>query len=473
VSLKDVIVKLKDGGLGLLANNPSGVHAKVGVASRAPVGQIVTLSDHGQIDDVIGVGPLADALLDSFVAGSSIIYAIAAEADIPGVIGEVIHTGTSAGSLAAAGAPLNAYSVVVEITTSGRYNTAVFRYSLDGGATWSALVTVPVDGVYLIPDTGITLTFTEDLEEPPTSFVSGDRWSFAASAPQASTTAVNAAIDVLLDSQKSYDFIHVVGATDAAMWAALDARATEAFGDFRYLHILAECRYPNADETVDEWVAAMETAAANFASTRVSVCAQFAQVSDIATGRLVIRNTAGLYAGRVSSIPVQQHPGEVSLGSIPSIVTLAPAGINSGHISALDDARFITFRTYEGMPGFYVNDGRIMAPPTSDYQQVETRRTVDKASREVRLAGLRFHKGPATPGGIAAFQAALQVPLGVMIADGEIMGGRVVIPAGQNVLSTGKLRAQLRIVPVPIMREIELEIGLENPFAAAATGESA
>ena len=193
----------------------------------------------------------------------------------------------------------------------------------------------------------------------------------------------------------------------------------------------------------------------------------------IATGRLVIRNTAGLYAGRVSSIPVQQHPGEVSLGSIPSIVTLAPAGINSGHISALDDARFITFRTYEGMPGFYVNDGRIMAPPTSDYQQVETRRTVDKASREVRLAGLRFHKGPATPGGIAAFQAALQVPLGVMIADGEIMGGRVVIPAGQNVLSTGKLRAQLRIVPVPIMREIELEIGLENPFAAAATGESA
>ena len=56
-----------------------------------------------------------------------------------------------------------------------------------------------------IPHSGyrITLTFTEDLEEPPTSFVSGDRWSFAASAPQASTTAVNAAIDVLLDSQKS------------------------------------------------------------------------------------------------------------------------------------------------------------------------------------------------------------------------------------------------------------------------------
>ena len=44
-----------------------------GCGFRAPVGQIVTLSDHGQIDDVIGVGPLADALLDSFVAGSSII----------------------------------------------------------------------------------------------------------------------------------------------------------------------------------------------------------------------------------------------------------------------------------------------------------------------------------------------------------------------------------------------------------------
>ena len=81
-------------------------------------------------------------------------------------------------------------------------------------------------------------------------------------------------------------------------------------------------------------------------------------------------------------------------------------------------------------------------------------------------------KGPGTPGGLAAFQAALQVPLGVMVADGEIMGAQVVIPPGQNILSTGRLRARLRIIPVPIMREIEVEIGLDNPFATATSGAS-
>lgn len=468
MALKDVLVTIKDGGLALLAANPSAVHAKVGVASRAPVNQIVTLSDHAQIADVVGVGPLADALLDSFVGGSRIVYAVAAQADIAGSIGSVTKTGTGQGTLTTSGSPLNAFDVVIEITADGRRNTAVFRYSLDGGRTWSLLITVPADGIYAIPGSGITVTFNEYATDPTQSFKAGDRYAFATTAPAASVASVNAALDVLLDSTKSYDFIHIVGATDNAMWAALAARADEAFNRFRYLHILAEARAPSNAETVDQWVSALESQAQNFASTRVSVSAAFGLISDIATGRQVVRNLAGLYAGRVSSIPVQKHPGEVALGPIPSIVELRPVGIHSGHIAALDDARFITFRTYEGMPGHYVNDGRIMASPTSDYQQVETRRVVDKASREVRLAGLRFHKGPATPGGIAAFQAALQVPLGAMLAAGEIMGGRVVIPPNQNVLSTGKLRAQLRIVPVPIMREIELEIGLENPFAMPA-----
>lgn len=468
MALKDVLVKIKDGGLALLASNPSAVHAKVGVASSAPVGRIVALSDIDQIAETLGAGPLADAVLDSFVAGSRLVYVVAAEPDIPGQVGAVTHQGEGAGTLTVAGNPLNAYDVVVEVLRTGGLNDAIFRYSLDGGASWSGQVTVPAEGGYVLPNTGLTITFQPALENPPESFQKGDTYAFKTTAPQASVESVNRAIDVLLDSSLSYDFIHVVGGSDAAMWAALAARAEEAFSNFRYIHILAEAKPPAPGQSVDEWVSALTAEAADVASTRLSVCAAFGRVSDISTGRQSVRNLAGHYAGRLSAIGVHQHPGEVALGSIPSVVSLAPEGINAAHISALDDARFVTFRTYEGFPGFYVNDGRIMAAPTSDYQQVETRRVVDKAARQVRIAALRFHKGPATPAGLAAFQAALQVPLGVMLADGEIMGAQVVIPPDQNILSTGRLRARLRITPVPIMREIEVEIGLENPFAVAA-----
>lgn len=470
MALKDVLVKIKDGGLALLAANPSAVHAKVGVASLAPVGQIVALSDHEQIADTLGAGPLADATLDSFVAGSRLVYVVAAEPDIPGQRGAVSREGDGTGTLSVAGNPLNAFDVVVEVLRTGGLNDAVFRYSLDGGASWSGQVTVPAEGVYTLPNTGLTITFQADAENPPESFRKGDRFTFSTTAPQASVESVNRAIDVLLGSNLSFDFIHVVGPSDAAMWAALAARAEEAFNSFRYIHILAEAKPPAPGQTVDEWVSALAAEAEDIASTRLSVCAAFGRVADISTGRQAVRNLAGLYAGRVSAIGVHQHPGEVALGAIPSVVALAPNGINAAHISALDDARFVTFRTYEGFPGHYVNDGRIMAAPTSDYQQVETRRVVDKAARQVRIAALRFHKGPATPAGLAAFQAALQVPLGAMQADGEILGAQVVIPPGQNILSTGRLRARLRITPVPIMREIEVEIGLENPFAVATAG---
>jgi hypothetical protein len=44
------------------------------------------------------------------------------------------------------------------------------------------------------------------------------------------------------------------------------------------------------------------------------------------------------------------------------------------------------------------------------------------------------------------------------------MAGRVVIPRDQDVIATSTLRVKVRIVPVPIMRWIEVEMGFENPF---------
>lgn len=463
--LPDVRIKIQDGGLGLLPASIAGYQGKVGVCSAGNVGEILTLSDQDQVTELLGTGPLANACADAFAAGANIIYVVRAEGDIPGSLGTIAASKTGTGDLTASGTPLDAYQVIVEIVDEGNLNTATFQYSLDGGDTVTQKITVPSTGTYAIPGTGITLTFTSGTG---TSFAAGDRYTLTTQAPGASIAAINAAIDVLLGTNLEYEFIHVVGPSTNTVWAALATRALEAEDNFRYIHFIAETRGPSASETVDQWVAAMLELSADFASTRVSVVAGRIEMTDPITSRVVDRNGAGIYTGWLSKLPEQSSPGKVITGSLPAVVSLNPAKISDGHVTSLDEVgRFVTFRQYVGLSGFYITNGRMMAENISDYRYVETRRIMDKLCRNCRMAALRFVHAEADEQGIKALEAHLQAPMDQMIADGQITSGSIVIPEGQNILSTSKIKVKIRAVPVPIMREIELDIGYENPFISA------
>ncbi len=469
--LPDVNITILDGGLGLLPPSISGLQAKVGVSSAGTIGGIVSLSSPDQIIPAFGTGPLADALEDSFMTGAQLVYAVRATGDIAGTVGAVTATKTGTGSMTAAGPPLDSYEVIVEILGAGTLNVATFRYSLDGGDNYSPTITVPLTGSYIITGTGLTLTFTPDTVLPTSSFKVGDKYTFTAKAPAASVTSVNAALDVLLAAALEYEVIHVVGESDSAMWAALSSKAANAESNFRYIHIASEARGPNSGETIDQWVTALEAMATSFASSRVSVVAGRLEISDMLTGRSVDRNGAGVLLGRLSKIPEQRSAGRVIDGSLPGIIRLNPVGINEAHILRLDSARYSTFRQYVGLNGFYVTNARMMAEVISDFRYTETRRVMDKACRLVRTAALRFAQAEATPEGLDALEAQLESPLNIMIADKQILSGRVVIPRDQDIISTSKLKAKVRIVPVPIMRWIEIEIGLENPFLSKGGGQ--
>lgn len=463
-TLPDVSIAILDGGLGMVSPGAAGIHAKVGVCSAGTVNQIVGVSDPSKIKDLFGTGPLANALGDSFQAGSKVIYAVRATGDVAGVIGTITSTNTGTGDMTATGSPLDAYQVQVKIVDAGDLDTASFRYTLDGGDTWSGKLAA--QATYAIPDTGITLNFSEDAVTPENSFKAGDLYEFSTTAPEASVSSIQAAVQALLSSNYEYEFIHVVGEADAAAWTALASLASTAETNFRYIHFLAEAAGPGAAETVDAWVDARVTEAESFASTRVAVCAARAKVVDFLTGRQVDRNLAGIYAGWVSASKVQQSPGEVARGAVPGIVKLLPEGLNDAYILALDDARYITFRQYIGLAGFYVTNGRMMAPEVSDFRYVELRRPMDKACALTRTAALRHEHGEATPAGIDALEGDLTAPLDTMTGAGEIMAGRVIIPRDQDIIATSTLRVKVRIVPVPIMRWIEVEMGFENPFQA-------
>lgn len=87
-----------------------------------------------------------------------------------GSIGSSTHTGSGSGTIAQTGAPMAPFGtgqggtgilvkIVTGSTTATTYGT--FEYSLDGGNTYSAAIVNPGNaGTFLIPNTGVTLTFT-------------------------------------------------------------------------------------------------------------------------------------------------------------------------------------------------------------------------------------------------------------------------------------------------------------------------
>lgn len=110
----------------------------------------------------------------------------------------------------ASGTPCNAFEVVVTITGKGGFNSALFMYSTDGGATNSDDLTVPENGSYEIPETGITLAFTEDVEKEG-SFEIGDVYRFSTTAPRMTSQDVLTAVSRLRSYNELYEMVHIVG----------------------------------------------------------------------------------------------------------------------------------------------------------------------------------------------------------------------------------------------------------------------
>jgi hypothetical protein len=172
-----------------------------------------------------------------------------------------------------------------------------------------------------------------------------------------------------------------------------------------------------------------------------------------------------LVSGRISSIPVMRSAARVKDGALPLVSSISPAGLSEEQIALLNAAGYITFRTYEGLSGVYITEGRIMAAADSDYQYIELRRVADKACRNLRKAALQYKHAEAESD-MSHLEASLQQEIDTMAGAGEIASGTIDIP-DQDVLGTSTLQAKVRLVPIGIMRNIELEVGLENPFRAS------
>jgi len=186
----------------------------------------------------------------------------------------------------------------------------------------------------------------------------------------------------------------------------------------------------------------------------------------------------GILLGRLASYgnQVQRNAGRVKNGALPITAgyigseTVEDAG---GDVTVIHDKGYITLRRHVGKAGYFFTDDPTATAATDDYSSLANGRVIDKA---IFLSYITYLEelldeiliDPDT-GQISTAQAKYLQQLATtaidnaMTAIGNISGVTVEVDPSQNVLSTGKVCIKLRIVPVGYAREIEIELGFNNP----------
>lgn len=132
-----------------------------------------------------------------------------------------------------------------------------------------------------------------------------------------------------------------------------------------------------------------------------------------------------------------------------------------------DDAGVIFLTKYEGVAGAFVSDSHTMDEATSDYNSIESVRTIDKACRGVRTYLLPYLASPVylnddgtmRADSLANLKNVASQALEAMERAGELSGYVVEIDAKQNILANSTVEFVIKNVAVGVMRNIKIKIG--------------
>ncbi len=475
--LRDVTTKISDGLLGLATEKGEGVHVKIGVSPVTSDTPIIITGNMtaAKIKERLGLSPLADKVMDSVENGSNRIYCIPVAASTAGSLGTVEKTGSGSGSLSVNGSPYNAFDVIIKITGQGRRNTALFVYSIDGGYSYSEEFTVPLTGAFEIPLTGLTVTFTEGPEpDEETSFLVGDVFSFKTTAPTMTNADALAAIDKLRNFNESYELVHIVGESQKALWSAVSEKQQELASVYhKPLLFVLEAYTPDEGEDVADYALRLEADKKDIKNTDIQVvAARSLYVGMDGVTREI--NNAGIVCGLYSKTKVHQSIGKTrdtaGMGiSKSKMLELRPAGIED-YIELLDNAKYLTFREYDGLEDFFVTNARVMSPDGSDYRYAEDVRVKNKIIREVRKEGLQLLQDDIdledVQNELETRAKFMQKPLDDMVKLKEISSATIIVPEGQDIIATEKMSVIIRYVSRGYIREIEVDLGRTKPSAS-------
>jgi hypothetical protein len=438
-----------DGAGGALALG-SELHVKIGVATSGDEETFAIYTSPDAIETEFVSGPLAEAGA-SFIANTGLPVALIRIADsavTDGTLSAITKVGDHAGPTISnnSTAANDAYELLVEIVLGGAVATATFKYSLDGGDTWSA--TIVTAATVNLTGSGISLAFAAG------TYVAGNQYSATTTAPTYSADGLADALDVAFASSSAFRFVHIIGYASAASGTATSAAAVQTIMNakttsaYKYTYALIEA----ADDTD----ANIDTALASVSANRVACAAGFVEQISTLTQRLYRRHCAWPACEEIMRRPISVDAGFFAdgFGAVSSVTSIERDEFKT---PLLDAARCITMRTWVGRQGFYITRGRMLATTGSDFADVVRRQVMDVACAISYDALLNFvnadlllnaANGKVTEEEAQSIEAFVLGKLRAAVtAPQHASDVGFTLDRNQDVLSTEILKSKTRILP--------------------------
>ena len=182
----------------------------------------------------------------------------------------------------------------------------------------------------------------------------------------------------------------------------------------------------------------------------------------------------GATLGTISLSNVEESIAWVGKFNISSVEdeTLAFAhgafynSLSDGLINNIDSKGYIFLRKLVGISGSYFNNPYTCISSTSDFSRINHNRTINKASRGLRIYLLpnlssRINinsDGTITIDVISYFKTIASRALEQMVSNGELSSFSVIINPSQNVLSTNQLIINVQLQPVGVADKITVNL---------------
>ena len=270
--MNDVIHTVTDGLMGFGSTSGTGVHIKIGaspVQNEEPI--IITSANRLEyMTKNLGLSPLRDAVMDSIENGASKIICIPVQPSAQGEIKTLEPNITEhSGTVTVDGKPNNRFGIVVKITGRGTLNEASFKYSINGGYTYSEERTVPLSGEFELPDTGLKILFAVGDTQ---IYEVEDTYEWQTSAPALTNEDLMKGVNRIRSIKQEAELVHIVGACSADTWAMISAMQAELQTRYRKpLMFVLEAFEKDSKQSMDEYVKALKAARKNVKNYQIQV----------------------------------------------------------------------------------------------------------------------------------------------------------------------------------------------------------
>lgn len=181
----------------------------------------------------------------------------------------------------------------------------------------------------------------------------------------------------------------------------------------------------------------------------------------------------GMVLGRAAKVEPQQCIARVKSGTLAAdgyFTDGSPSLEKSGLAESLNDAGYIFFTGITARNGCYLNGDPMAAPATDDYSTLNLGRIIDKAivvAYTTYISEILDNiaidaSGTLSIGACKNFEAMIENAIAGAMGN-QISSFTAYVDPAQNILSTGKLAIDCRIVPLGIIRNIAVNLAFDNP----------